>query len=212
MTTETDNIENEMGNSVSGSKDILHSIVPGPEGDQKEKTEEVHTDDNILSTDRESESVPEQSTGSDQQQPTVDRKDDKPKDTDTTSSELQHDGPTESGSSSNTKSEQPGTHNRRNKQQCNSLFWNFIQRQQEAWDKYAKSDNNRCEDKDVIMDENTRSGFPARSDDYIPILDMFVINPNALKFKNRRNKKKNKKKWHKKWNKHNGNKIQYIIL
>ena len=210
MSDKTDN-ENEMGNIVSGGKDILHSIVPGPEGNQEKKTEELHSDNN--STSAESEPLPEQPSRSDQQQSTGNRKDGESKDTNPSSSELQHDGSTDSsrgdGNTGEESSSTSGEHCCCGGE-CDCILWNFIKRQQDAWDKLATKDKEDM----IIVDENTRVDYPS-DEECISLVDMFVINPNVLKVKNRDNKKKKSKKNKKKWfgNKKSKNgKVHYIIF
>ena len=207
MSDKTDN-ENEMGNIVSGGKDILHSIVPGPEGNQEKKTEELHSDNNN-STSAESEPLPEQPSRSDQQQSTGNREDGESKDTNPSSSELQHDGSTEpsrgDGNTGEESSSSSGEHCCCGGE-CDCILWNFIKRQQEAWDKLATKDKEDM----IIVYENTRVDYPS-DEECISLVDMFVINPNVLKVKNRDNKKKSKKKWFGNKKSKNG-KVHYIIF
>lgn len=231
-------VENEMGNIVSGSKDILSSLVHRPEGVEEEKAGEVLSGETEQSDKTESESIPEWSTSDDKQQSTGDREDKDIGDTKSTSTELQYNRSTECDGSGrgDRDSEQQQQQQQRGGEQhqqqcqqceqcgkcdeCEQLFWEIIKRQQEAWDKYTSTDKEG--EGDVIIDENTCSFIndldndseDETDDEQLSIVSTFIIHPNAFKLKDRDNKKKNKsKKWfrNKKVRKGNG-KIQYIIF
>lgn len=212
--------ENEMGNIVSGSKDLLSSSVHWLEGTEEKKAGEVIPGKEEQSGAAESETVPEQSSGGDQQQPSGNGEDTKSEDSkpSSSSSELQHDGPTESDGGK--RDEQQQQQQQRNSN--NTSIWDFlvrdiIRKQCEAWDniskrRCAKPDESEAED-DLTLEVEDEEYHPIIKDD-LTILDMFIIKPESVKIKNRNNKKKNKKKkWFrsKKQRKPNG-KMHYIIL
>ena len=94
--------ENEMGNIVSGSKDLLSSSVHWPEGTEEKKAGEVIPGKEEQSGAAESETVPEQPSRGDQQQPSGDGEEPKsedPKPSTSVPPELQHDRSTESDGS-----------------------------------------------------------------------------------------------------------------
>lgn len=214
--------ENEMGNIVSGSKDLLSSSVHWPEGTEEKKAGEVIPGKEEQSGATESETVPEQSSRGDQQQPSGNREDKESENTKspTISSELQHDGSTESDGSGGERDEQQQQQQQRDNDK--SSIWDFlirdiIRKQCEAWDniskrRCAKPDESEAED-DLTLEVEDEEYHPIIKDD-LTILDMFIIKPESVKIKNRNNKKKNKKKkWFrsKKQRKPNG-KMHYIIL
>ena len=211
--------ENEMGNIVSGSKDLLSSSVHWPEGTEEKKAGEVIPGKEEQSGAAESETVPEQPSGGDQQQPTGDGEEPKPEDPKPSTSippELQHDGSTESDGGKRDEQQQQQQNSN------NTSIWDFlvrdiIRKQCEAWDniskrRCAKPDESEAED-DLTLEVEEEEYHPIIKDD-LTILDMFIIKPESVKIKNRNNKKKNKKKkWFrsKKQRKPNG-KMHYIIL
>ena len=220
MSEETPIIEDDMGNIVSGGKDLLSSSLHWPEGTEEEKSGESLPGKEEQPGTTESETVPEQSSGGDQQQPTGDREEPKPEDPKPSSSispELQHDRSAESDGS--------GGGGERDKQQQQqqrdeSSIWDFlirdiIRKQCEAWDNLTKGgQSDPSEDEgDLTIEVEEEEYHPIVKDD-LTILDMFIIKPESVKIKNRNNKKKNKKKkWFrsKKQRKPNG-KMHYIIL
>lgn len=220
MSEETPIIEDDMGNIVSGGKDLLSSSLHWPEGTEEEKSGESLPGKEEQPGTTESETVPEQSSGGDQQQPTGDREEPKPEDPKPSSSispELQHDRSAESDGS--------GGGGERDKQQQQqqrdeSSIWDFlirdiIRKQCEAWDNLTKGgQSDPSEDEgDLTIEVEEEEYHPIVKDD-LTILDMFIIKPESVKIKNRNNKKKNKKKkWlrSKKQRKPNG-KMHYIIL
>ena len=207
--------ENEMGNIVSGSKDLLSSSVHWPEGTEEKKAGEVIPGKEEQPGAAKSETVPEQSSGGDQQQPSGNGEDTKSEDTKspTISSELQHDGSTESDGSGRERDKQQ----QQQQQDNESSIWDFlvrdiIRKQCEAWNNLTKGGQSESseDEGDLILEEEYH---PIIKDD-LTILDMFIIKPESVKIKNRNNKKKNKKKkWFrsKKQRKPNG-KMHYIIL
>ena len=212
--------ENEMGNIVSGSKDLLSSSVHWPEGTEEKKAGEVIPGKEEQPGAAKSETVPEQPSRGDQQQPTGNREDKESEDSKPSSSELQHNRSTESDGSGGERDEQQ----QQQQQQDNdkSSIWDFlirdiIRKQCEAWDniskrRCAKPDESEAED-DLTLEVEDEEYHPIIKDD-LTILDMFIIKPESVKIKNRNNKKKNKKKkWFrsKKQRKPNG-KMHYIIL
>ena len=211
--------ENEMGNIVSGSKDLLSSSVHWPEGTEEKKAGEVLPGKEEQPGAAESETVPEQPSRGDQQQPTGNREDKESEDTKSSpiSSELQHNRSTESDGSGGEQDKQQQQQQRNSN---NTSIWDFlvrdiIRKQCEAWDNLSKGghDEPSEDEDDLIIDEETRESYPI-DEDNLTILDMFIIKPESVKFKNRNNKKKNKKKkWFrsKKQRKPNG-KMHYIIL
>ena len=210
--------ENEMGNIVSGSKDLLSSSVHWPEGTEEKKAGEVIPGKEEQSGAAESETVPEQSSRGDQQQPSGDREEPKsenPKPSTSIPPELQHDRSTESDGSGGERDKQ-----QQQQQQDKSSIWDFlirdiIRKQCEAWDNLTKG-GHADEDKeegDLTIEVEEEKYHPIVTDDF-SILDMFIIKPESVKIKSRNNKKKNKKKkWFrsKKQRKPNG-KMHYIIL
>ena len=221
MSEETPIIEDDMGNIVSGGKDLLSSSLHWPEGTEEEKSGESLPGKEEQPGTTESETVPEQSSGGDQQQPSGDREEPKPEDPKPSSSvispELQHDRSTESdGSGGGERDKQ-----QQQQQRDESSIWDFlvrdiIRKQCEAWDNLTKG-GHADEDKDegdlTIEVEEEEEYHPIVKDD-LTILDMFIIKPESVKIKSRNNKKKNKKKkWFrsKKQRKPNG-KMHYIVL
>ena len=102
MSEETPIIEDDMGNIVSGGKDLLSSSLHRPEGTEEEKGGEGLPGKEEQSGAAESETIPEQSSGGNQQQPTGDGEEPKsenPKPSTSISPELQHDRSTESDGS-----------------------------------------------------------------------------------------------------------------
>ena len=205
--------KNEMGNIVSGSKDLLSSSLHRSEGNKEEETGQVvpiETEQSDSSS-TEPEIVPEQSSTSDKQQPSTGDK----KDTESTTNtpKLQHDGSTESKSDGSGGGGGGGTES---KISFNDLFLKLL------LSRGFNSNNNDSnkEKDDVILDEDTHNSFPDEND--FSILDMLILErytePESFRFKNRyhknKKKKKNKRKrWYKskKQRKPNG-KIHYIIF
>ena len=219
MSEETPIIEDDMGNIVSGGKDLLSSSLHWPEGTEEEKSGESLPGKEEQPGTTESETVPEQSSGGDQQQSTGNREDkesEDPKPSTSIPPELQHDGSTESDGSGGKRDEQ-----QQQQQRDKSSIWDFlvrdiIRKQCEAWDNLTKgrqSDPSEDEGDLTIEVEEEEEYHPIVTDDF-SILDMFIIKPESVKIKNRNNKKKNKKKkWFrsKKQRKPNG-KMHYIVL
>ena len=221
MSEETPIIEDDMGNIVSGGKDLLSSSLHWPEGTEEEKGGESLPGKEEQPGAAESETVPEQSSrGGDQQQPTGDREEPKPEDPKPSTSvippELQHDRSTESDGSGGERDKQ-----QQQQQRDESSIWDFlvrdiIRKQCEAWDNLTKGgqhDSSEDEGDLTIEVEEEEEYHPIVKDD-LTILDMFIIKPESVKIKNRNNKKKNKKKkWFrsKKQRKPNG-KMHYIVL
>lgn len=219
MSEETPIIEDDMGNIVSGGKDLLSSSLHWPEGTEEEKGGESLPGKEEQPGAAESETVPEQSSRGDQQQPTGNGKEPKPEDPKPSTSippELQHDGSTESDGSGGKRDEQ-----QQQQQRDKSSIWDFlvrdiIRKQCEAWDNLTKgrqSDPSEDEGDLTIEVEEEEEYHPIITDDF-SILDMFIIKPESVKIKSRNNKKKNKKKkWFrsKKQRKPNG-KMHYIVL
>ena len=221
MSEETPIIEDDMGNIVSGGKDLLSSSLHWPEGTEEEKSGESLPGKEEQPGAAESETVPEQSSGGDQQQPSGNREDKESEDTKPSTSvppELQHDRSTESDGSGGERDKQ-----QQQQQRDESSIWDFlvrdiIRKQCEAWDNLTKGgqpEQHSSEDEgDLTIEvEEEEEYHPIVTDDF-SILDMFIIKPESVKIKNRNNKKKNKKKkWFrsKKQRKPNG-KMHYIIL
>ena len=202
--------KNEMGNIVSGSKDLLSSSLHRSEGNKEEETGQVvpiETEQSDSSS-TEPETVPEQSSTSDKQQPSTGDK----KDTESTTNtpKLQHDGSTESKSDGSGGGERRAT---TDSISFNDLFLKLL------FSRGFNSNNSNKEKDDVILDEDTHNSFPDEND--FSILDMLILErytePESFRFKNRyhnNKKKKNKRKrWYKskKQRKPNG-KIHYIIF
>lgn len=222
MSEETPIIEDDMGNIVSGGKDLLSSSLHWPEGTEEEKSGESLPGKEEQPGTTESETVPEQSSGGDQQQPSGDREEPKPEDPKPSSSispELQHDRSTESdGSGGGERDKQ-----QQQQQRDESSIWDFlvrdiIRKQCEAWDNLTKgrqSEQQPSEDEgDLTIEVEEEEEYHPIIKDDLTILDMFIIKPQSVKIKNRNNKKKNKKKkWFrsKKQRKPNG-KMHYIVL
>ena len=220
MSEETPIIEDDMGNIVSGGKDLLSSSLHWPEGTEEEKGGESLPGKEEQPGTTESETVPEQSSGGDQQQPTGNGEEPKPEDPKPSTSvippELQHDRSTESDGSGGERDKQ-----QQQQQRDESSIWDFlvrdiIRKQCEAWDNLTKgghADEDKEEGDLTIEVEEEEEYHPIVKDD-LTILDMFIIKPESVKIKNRNNKKKNKKKkWFrsKKQRKPNG-KMHYIVL
>ena len=220
MSEETPIIEDDMGNIVSGGKDLLSSSLHWPEGTEEEKGRESLPGKEEQPGAAESETVPEQPSRGDQQQPSGNREDKESENTKspTISSELQHNGSTESDGGKRDEQQQQQQQRDNDK----SSIWDFlirdiIRKQCEAWDniskrRCAKPDESEAED-DLTLEVEEEEYHPIIKDD-LTILDMFIIKPESVKIKNRNNKKKNKKKkWFrsKKQRKPNG-KMHYIIL
>ena len=218
MSEETPIIEDDMGNIVSGGKDLLSSSLHWPEGTEEEKGGESLPGKEEQPGAAESETVPEQSSRGDQQQPSGDREEPKsenPKPSTSIPPELQHDRSTESDGSGGEQDQQ------QQQQRDKSSIWDFlvrdiIRKQCEAWDNLTKG--GQPEQQQPSEDEGDltleiEEYHPINTDDF-SILDMFIIKPESVKIKNRNNKKKNKKKkWFrsKKQRKPNG-KMHYIVL
>lgn len=210
--SESTSSENEMGNIVSGAKDLLSSSVHRPEGDKEEEAGQDIPSETEQSSTTEPETVPEQPSTSDKQQSPVDIKDTKSSTSTSTTPKLQHNGSTDSGCDGSGGG---------GKQQCNNNnipISDFLLRELLFSRGYSFPIRNKEEDEDdVILDEETRDSFPdEEEEDDLTILDMFIIKPESFKFKNRynNNKKNNKRKrWFrsKKQRKADG-KIHYIIF
>ncbi len=171
------NSENGMGSTISSDQKPVSSPLPGDQG--TEKKEEVQSESGEKAT--------EEHSGEQQQQVDLElpdvRRDDKQQPGESgcpgESPKLQHDrcGSDES---------------RDGKFKPDGQFWEFIERQQKAWDKYHSQ----------------------RKSELIPglyFIDLLLCEakPEAPKKKNRR-RKKNKKKWFKKKSKKD--KFHYIFL
>ena len=220
MSEETPIIEDDMGNIVSGGKDLLSSSLHWPEGTEEKKSGESLPGKEEQPGTTESETVPEQSSGGDQQQPTGNGEEPKPEDPKPSTSvippELQHDRSTESDGSGGERDKQ------QQQQRDESSIWDFlvrdiIRKQCEAWDNLTKGgqpEQQPSEDEgDLTIGVEEEEYHPIVTDDF-SILDMFIIKPESVKIKSRNNKKKNKKKkWFrsKKQRKPNG-KMHYIVL
>lgn len=173
MTVEEKNIENGMGSNISSNQKPISSSLPGNQG--TEKKEEIQSEGR--KTESEGNSAYSECTTNgrtDQQQPGEPGCITEP-------TKLQHDG-CGSIENGNTKFE------------SDRQFWEFIERQQAAWDKY----NSKRKSELMISPE-------------IPIMiEMFVVNDNK-KYNQEKRKRKNKKKWFTKKNRRN-NKFHYIFI